>query len=616
MSLKATLIEIAKNLVQAKNERFAQHPLAEKIRKELPSKIQATANLDLSKYSVSGSPGQGNWAEVPWAAIFRKDITNTAQEGVYPVYLFKADGSGIYLSLGLGATELRKQGLNQAKQISGLISNKIRTLEPALKSWPRKIDIIGKRDTDKGKDYEWATAGAKFYDINFMPNDDQLAADLKELLSIYSIIDINLLKKLSQSDQPVVAQNTSNKLLTYLPKPFILLAGISGTGKTRFIREQAKASGTLDENYELVAVRPDWHEPSDLLGYISRLSNNGAEYITTDVVKFLAKAWRAIFDAGLTIKGERNGLVLIGESDQLNELRPYWLCLDEMNLAPVEQYFSDYLSILETREWEWSDSNNFTYRCDAILTPSLFKQVAKSNIDKLQEDVGLENHQELWELILEHGLSIPPNLIVAGTVNMDETTYGFSRKVIDRALSFDFGEFFPNDYEQFFKADTKPKALTFPIWSQATEEDLSSVTIDSDGKKTIGFLTAVNAELKNSPFELAYRALNELLLSVVAFKPQDDAELQAVWDDFLMCKVLPRIEGDLDKLQGENGILAKLETLLEKELAAIWDGDESRKDLYRTKENGDDVNVACRSKKKLAWMKERLSTAGFTSFWP
>lgn len=431
---------------------------------------------------------------------------------------------------------------------------------------------------------------------------------------------ISKLNQLISAYTPTTTAPRNNIVLsgencTRLPKPFLLLAGISGTGKTRFIREQAEASGTLDENYELVAVRPDWHEPSDLLGYISRLSSNGAEYITTDVVKFLAKAWRAIFDAGLTIKGERDGLVLTGEGDQLNELKPYWLCLDEMNLAPVEQYFSDYLSILETREWKWS-GNNFTYRCDAILKPSLFKQVAKSNIDTLQEDVGLENHQELWELILEHGLSIPPNLIVAGTVNMDETTHGFSRKVIDRALSFDFGEFFPNDYDQFFKADTKPKALTFPIWSQATEEDLSSVTIDSDGTKTINFLTAVNAELKNSPFELAYRALNELLLSVIVFNPKNNKELQAVWDDFLMCKVLPRIEGDLDKLRGEDGILASLETLLEKELAAIWDGDESRKDLYRTKENGGDVNVACRSKKKLAWMKERLSTAGFTSFWP
>jgi hypothetical protein len=57
---------------------------------------------------------------------------------------------------------------------------------------------------------------------------------------------------------------------TILSKPFLLLAGISGTGKSRFVREQAKASGSLSETYQLVSVRPDWHEPSDLLGYTTR----------------------------------------------------------------------------------------------------------------------------------------------------------------------------------------------------------------------------------------------------------------------------------------------------------------------------------------------------------
>jgi hypothetical protein len=81
-----------------------------------------------------------------------------------------------------------------------------------------------------------------------------------------------------------------------LSKPFILLAGISGTGKTRFVRKQAESIGSLEENYQLVSVRPDWHEPSDLLGYISRLNTNGAEFIVTDVVKFMVKAWLSTLD--------------------------------------------------------------------------------------------------------------------------------------------------------------------------------------------------------------------------------------------------------------------------------------------------------------------------------
>ena len=146
-------------------------------------------------------------------------------------------------------------------------------------------------------------------------------------------------------------------------KPFLLLAGISGTGKTRFVREQAKTSQQFAETYCLTSVRPDWHEPSDLLGYISRL-NGAAEYITTDVLQFIAKAWRAIADSDLTVgmqESEDQGkrLVVAGERDALDEVLPYWLCLDEMNLAPVEQYFADYLSVLETREWRWT-GDSFT----------------------------------------------------------------------------------------------------------------------------------------------------------------------------------------------------------------------------------------------------------------
>lgn len=417
-------------------------------------------------------------------------------------------------------------------------------------------------------------------------------------------------------------------------KPFLLLAGISGTGKTRFVREQAKTSGQFTETYCLTSVRPDWHEPSDLLGYISRLAKDGnAEYITTDVLQFIAKAWRAIADSGLTVEvqesedqGER--LVVAGERDELDKVLPYWLCLDEMNLAPVEQYFADYLSVLETREWCWTD-DSFTYGSDALLKPATIKEVA--DIEKLREALGFDGAQydELWAHICQYGLGIPFNLLVAGTVNMDETTHGFSRKVIDRALSFDFGAFFPNDYNDFFTPTSCNKRLSYPIWSNASKADLAN-TFDADGTKTVAFLSAVNAVLKNTPFELAFRALNELLLAVASSQPQDDLTLKAVWDDFMMCKVLPRIEGDTDKLTTSDGkdLLVKLSTVLADQLAPIWlasDTDEAsqRPDLYRQKIVADGatdeekvLRIPCRSKAKLQWMSDRLASATFTSFWP
>lgn len=417
--------------------------------------------------------------------------------------------------------------------------------------------------------------------------------------------------------------------VTRLSKPFILLAGISGTGKTRFVREQAKITGSLSQTYCLTSVRPDWHEPSDLLGYISRLSGK-TEYITTDVLNFIVKAWKAIVDAELEIKfenidgyGER--FYVSGNVVQLEKIPPFWLCLDEMNLAPVEQYFADYLSILETREWKWVDTD-FKYFSDPLLKASIFQQV--ENPVGLRQNLGLEEvkYDYIWETFFKFGLGLPFNLLVAGTVNMDETTHGFSRKVIDRALTFDFGEFFPTDYQMYFNSSIKNETLSYPIYSQVNITDLPA--IDSNGGKTISFLNAINELLLNTPFKLAYRALNELLLALVSQKPGNYLELIAVWDDFLMCKVLPRIEGDIDKLMNglsEESLLVQLgkkiriefKDIIEQKTGEDESGSILRPDLYR-KDNSTNspIQIECRSLDKLSWMQERLESSGFTSFWP
>src|SRR5690606_18775034 len=174
----------------------------------------------------------------------------------------------------------------------------------------------------------------------------------------------------------------SRKQFVYISKPFLLLAGISGTGKTRFVREQAKATGQFSETYCLTSVRPDWHEPSDLLGYISRL-NGVAEYITTDVLQFIAKAWRAIADSGLRIEVQKQGenstrLVVAGRSDMLAQVLPYWLCLDEMTLAAGEQCLAHCLSVVDTREWS-SAEGSCTYSRGAFLGAATINAVGDKN---------------------------------------------------------------------------------------------------------------------------------------------------------------------------------------------------------------------------------------------
>lgn len=410
-------------------------------------------------------------------------------------------------------------------------------------------------------------------------------------------------------------------------KPFILLAGISGTGKTRFVREQASKTNQLTERYQLIPVRPDWHEPSDLLGYVSRLGQ-AKHYVVTDVLKFVVKAWKSTIDNGLTYQEDNSQTrpQLVGTRSGIEKLPPFWLCLDEMNLAPVEQYFADYLSVIETRHWNWS-GDSFEYETDALLSPTVVQQLDPTQQMALRKELSLDDrlYDELWTCFHKYGIGIPPNLIVAGTVNMDETTHGFSRKVIDRALTFDFGEFFPNNFDEFFAPTTANKALSFPIYSHVSLKQLPAV--DNGGRLSIDFLRKVNEVLGDSPFQLAYRALNELLLSVVCSSPQTKLELKAVWDDFLMTKVLPRIEGDADKLNSrseDQSLLTDLMKLLQQEFSEFWDAspqnESPRPDLFREKVSETNsrelVFIPCRSKKKLAWMQERLKTFGFASFWP
>ena len=123
-----------------------------------------------------------------------------------------------------------------------------------------------------------------------------------------------------------------NFYLSLKTKPFVILAGVSGTGKTKLVKLFAEALGATSANHQfnLIPVRPDWSDPSDLLGY-----------------KDLTGAFRP----------GQLAEVLVEASKADNRNKPYFICLDEMNLARVEHYFSDLLSVIETQEWRKRESS-------------------------------------------------------------------------------------------------------------------------------------------------------------------------------------------------------------------------------------------------------------------
>ena len=371
-------------------------------------------------------------------------------------------------------------------------------------------------------------------------------------------------------------------------KPFLLLAGISGTGKSRIVRELAfmtcpkelqDEDGTTPGNYCMIEVKPNWHDSSELLGYYS--SFNGGGYRFTKFDRFVVKAW-------------------------LNPDVPFFVCLDEMNLAPVEQYFAEFLSVLETRSRD-KEGNVVT---GALVDKQYFKDDTK-----MKEDLGLDGADD-WTIkvrsdLINKGLTLPPNLIVIGTVNMDDTTYQFSRKVIDRAMTIEMNggelsQMFGNSNNLKYRSDEDVVKLglfkaPYINADEVIERYQSQAQIIKE--KLPKKLEAVNSALKDTPFQVSYRVLNELVIYLGALMDEATAKGEAIDDDALpalmdqamdqitLMKILPRIEGDEDMFRRSGG------TNVLKTLQALFSEDT---DSYR----------------KLEEMADRLNRTGFTRFWP
>lgn len=372
-------------------------------------------------------------------------------------------------------------------------------------------------------------------------------------------------------------------------KPFLLLAGISGTGKSRIVRELARAcwdegseefNAQKPRNFEMIQVKPNWHDSSELIGYVSRI--DGIRYVVGPFLRFMVKA--------------------INDPDT-----PYFMCLDEMNLAPVEQYFAEYLSVIESRKLQ----KNGSITTDPIIDYSNTEEY-QSLITQLFPDDDDSRDAYLTE---EGGsrLSIPQNLIVVGTVNMDETTFSFSRKVLDRAMTIEMNEVnlfggLDKQYEQIGKLSN------VELVADAVEGVDVYQKYKSICNTAIKYLNKVNAVLDGTPFKIAYRTRNEVLLYVVnnlPYKTCEDSEdlsqefvIARALDEITNMKILSRVEGDETKVS--KSFLDDLVKNIKEGLEEVFNGPF---DIVESDDAYKSISLA-----KLDEMKKRLST-GFVSFW-
>lgn len=471
-----------------------------------------------SKLSV----GITNYTPVWYISIHDRRASNSPKNGTYIVLLFDAKQRGFYLSISK-ASGLRYGNLGTNK------SEELRKETEALRKY---FEILrpGGFGTDEmnlsatkgpGLSYPSGSIFHKFY-----PKSEDgyptLRNDIKSMGDAYlQAIENGHISRIESSTNERDAENensshqtahfemnTSTRLITSLAsKPFVVLAGGTGTGKTRSAK-LAAASLTETDNIEVVAVGADWTDNRPLLGFRNLLDQGGRTYIAPPALRMIVKALA-------------------------NPGTPHFLILDEMNLSHVERYFADFLSSMESKE-----------------------PIKLHDCDK--------------ELKTEDGLTIdckvawPSNLFVIGTVNIDETTYMFSPKVLDRAHVIEFKvpwEEIEGGLEGAVPGELDPltssQVQEFMRITQAKDKALS----EDDHEHLIHILRDMHEILEGSRFVFAHRTARECLNFVASTQSLSKADIipnqdiKTVIDLAILQKALP-------KLNGAAGILSNILTEL------------------------------------------------------
>jgi len=573
MDLQDSLRKISTEWVKETSKQFKDNQLANFVRSDFKITVENIVN-DSDFYLIKSSAGAGKWANISWLSILDKTVTKSTQEGVYPVYLFRADGSGVYLSLNQGTSgPINRLGIKEAKKREIHISRVIHSEIEGLNNWSdSSLDL--RANTSLGKSYEKSNIAAKFYPIEELPSSKLLIEDLLHLLTVYE----NIAKIWPTIEYPNI-ENGSSQIVSFScfetdiersgliflssfslryiaslqSKPFIILTGLSGSGKTKLAEAFSLWITESKEQYCMIAVGADWTNREPLLGFPNALEEG--KYISPD-------------------SGALD-LILRAEKDPV---KPYFLILDEMNMSHVERYFADFLSAMEST--------------DRIIT--------------------LHPDTEEWnDCDVPATLKLPENLFIIGTVNIDETTYMFSPKVLDRANVIEF-RVSKSEMDAYFD---EPKALDMESLRGAgsamgesfVAKAIEKVKIESGIKQT---LMPFFEKLQEAGAEFGYRTAAEISRFVAIYTELADGSVikeNDIIDAAIMQKLLPKLHGSRNKIEKILKALGRL--CLE----------QSENDVFQINADKSDKSDKYTVKyplsyQKLKRMHERVIADGFTSF--
>jgi hypothetical protein len=391
---------------------------------------------------------------------------------------------------------------------------------------------------------EFYETGEPFvYQMKFIPHGHEEGNDMTSL-SFGDLTD-HIYQYIQSKGFHYQKEEVINLCLSLKTKPFVILSGVSGTGKTKMVQWFAESVGATEENgqFTLIPIRPDWNDGSDLLGYVD-------------------------------IKGEfkKGPLTKVIEHANRNPDLPYFVLLDEMNLARVEYYFSDILSVMESRKWK-----------DGEMVSSNLLTEETSGVD----------------------LKLPNNLYIIGTVNMDETTHPFSKKVLDRANTIEFNRVELGNFAFLHNLDEVAPVVVGHDSFASHYLHLKDVYQKHPKlvEDVTGELVKINEALQVLNAHVGYRVRDEICFYIAYNNEGQLMPFDQAMDHCILQKVLPRIAGSDSRV---DTLLRKLYLLFTNK--QFEDDSESVVEL--------DLTTAKypQSAAKVVEMLRRLDD-GFTSFW-
>ena len=450
---------------------------------------------------VEAKFGTGRASAIPWIAFLSE--YDTVQNGIYPVYLYYKEKNILILAYGISETKEPNRTWN--------LLNGIKINEYFLKNYNKNAEKYGDSFV------------YKVYDLKKALEEKQVNEDLNALIAFYKL---SLLKSRPKQGEETFKSLTLNKnffkqipfniesfqaktleaglifsfqliqrfVASLCTKPFVICSGLSGSGKTKLAQAFAQWITADKSQYTIVPVGADWTNREPLLGYPNALSKE--EYVSPE---------NGVLD--LMIRAKQN----IENKEEAT--KPYFLILDEMNLSHVERYFADFLSTMESGD--------------------------KIPLHKIEnESQGVPQ-----------SINLPKNLFLIGTVNIDETTYMFSPKVLDRANTIEF-RLTEEDLQEFISSEIKLNMDLLTSQGANMGESFMSMALqetDKNLKPNEADLKLFFSELKKSGAEFGYRTASEIgrLMKMLELLGEKEDNLL---DIAIMQKLLPKLHGSRNKL--------------------------------------------------------------------